>query len=58
VSSQLTIGCEGRAWARCCEVAGGGREGAALAKAFCPTRQAGGKLKAKIVVPRSGGLPQ
>jgi len=58
VSSRLTIGCEGKARARCREVAGGGREGAALAKAFCPTRQAGGKLKAKIVATRSGGLPQ
>jgi len=34
------------------EGGGGEREGAALAKVFCPTRRAGGKLKAKMA---SGG---
>jgi len=42
----LTLGLEGRAWARCREE--GGSEGAALAKAFCPTRRAGGTFKAEM----------
>jgi len=47
VSSRLTSGREGRAWA-CCREGGGEREGAALARVFCPTRRAGGKLKDKM----------
>ena len=46
MSSRLTLGREGRAWARCREK--GGSEGAALAKVFCPTRRAGGKVKTKM----------
>ena len=46
LSSRLTFGLEGRARARCREE--GGSEGAALAKAFCPTRRAGGTFKAEM----------
>ena len=48
LSSRLNLRRKGRAWTCCRERGGGERETAALVKVFCPTRRAGGKLKAKM----------